>query len=209
MLFSKIELSEAERNLIYFSNLYSTKEKSLDSLLNKFTLEKDAKFQYIGEYVPKSMVKERYSISSYLKVHVLENGKVFLSCIYCGLDDCLYKSVKVSCDGLFVESSPYKPNQTHNYAYTDDVYYWRTLILKEKESREIINFIDSYASYKINVSLIGDYNYSYILDEKYKLAVKDACFLASLIEETKELKRNISSTKNQIYNAKQKIERQQ
>ena len=81
------------------------------------------------------------------------------------------------------------------------------LLFSEKEGIEIIRFISAHTNENITVSLLGNgCLYKYILDEKYKKAIRDTYYLSALIKEVKEMQISVTNTKKQIENTKRKIE---
>ena len=206
-LLYEIELSELERNMTYFSELIPRKKLEMDSIFQYFAFNKKEPYQSVGEYFHRDIARANNPIDTYLKVHLRDSGEVFLISIYCGEKDCPYQFVRISSDGYFVTSPEISIYQANNYTFSNGGYCWRMLLFSEKESTEIIHFISTRANEKITVSLVGnDCFREYVLDEKYKKAIRDTYYLSALIKEVKDLQISVINTKKQIENAKQKIE---
>jgi hypothetical protein len=204
----EIELVELERNMAYFLELIPRKKLEMDSIFQYFTFDKTEPYQNDGEYVHRAIARANNPTATYLKAHLKDSGEVFLISIYCSWQDCPYQSVKVASGDFFVASPEINLNKASNYAFSDGSLYWRMLLFSEQESIDIIRFVATHADEEITVSLAGkDCSREYILEEKYKKAIRDTYYLSALIREIKDLKVNVINTKKQIENAKQKIEK--
>lgn len=62
-LMQQVELKEQEKTLVYLDSLLQKKQSELDAIKGKFTLEKDAEYQKIGNYLHPSQVIEKKSAS--------------------------------------------------------------------------------------------------------------------------------------------------
>ena len=115
-LMQQVELKEQEKTLVYLDSLLQKKQSELDAIKGKFTLEKDAEYQKIGNYLHPSQVIEKNLHRSYLRFQVNETGQMSMTSIYCGPSNIHHISVKVIApDGSFAET----PASKDSYETTD------------------------------------------------------------------------------------------
>ncbi|MDR0873789.1 MAG: hypothetical protein LBN27_10065, partial [Prevotellaceae bacterium] len=194
----EIELAELQRNMAYFSELIPRKKLEMDSIFRYFTFDKTEPYQNEGEYIHRDIARANNPTATYLKAHLKDSGEVFLISIYCGWQDCPYQSIKVSSSEFFVASPEISLNKASNYAFSDGSLRWRMLLFSEEESIEIIRFVAAHANEEITVSLSGkDCAREYVLDEKYKKAIRDTYYLSALIREVRDLRVSVENTKKQ------------
>ena len=59
----EVELKEQEKSLVYLDSMLQAKQKDFDAIKGKYTFEKDAEYQNIGNYLHPSQVIEKKSAS--------------------------------------------------------------------------------------------------------------------------------------------------
>ena len=72
-----------------------TIESFFDAIKDKFTLEKDAEYQQIGNYLWPTQTVEKNLHRSYLRFQVNEQGIMSMTSIYCGSNNIHHVGVKV------------------------------------------------------------------------------------------------------------------
>ena len=83
-LMQEVELKEQEKSLVYLDSMLQAKQKDFDAIKGKYTFEKDAEYQNIGNYLHPSQVIEKNLHRSFLRFQVDENGVMSMTSIYCG-----------------------------------------------------------------------------------------------------------------------------
>ena len=96
--------------------MLQAKQKDFDAIKGKYTFEKDAEYQNIGNYLHPSQVIEKNLHRSFLRFQVDENGVMSMTSIYCGAHNIHHVAVKVTApDGSFAET----PAAKDSYETTD------------------------------------------------------------------------------------------
>ena len=112
----EVELKEQEKSLVYLDSMLQAKQKDFDAIKGKYTFEKDAEYQNIGNYLHPSQVIEKNLHRSFLRFQVDENGVMSMTSIYCGAHNIHHVAVKVTApDGSFAET----PAAKDSYETTD------------------------------------------------------------------------------------------
>ena len=62
-LMQEVELKEQEKSLVYLDSMLQAKQKDFDAIKGKYTFEKDAEYQNIGNYLHPSQVIGKKSAS--------------------------------------------------------------------------------------------------------------------------------------------------
>ena len=115
-LMQEVELKEQEKSLVYLDSMLQAKQKDFDAIKGKYTFEKDAEYQNIGNYLHPSQVIEKNLHRSFLRFQVDENGVMSMTSIYCGAHNIHHVAVKVTApDGSFAET----PAAKDSYETTD------------------------------------------------------------------------------------------
>ena len=104
-LMQEVELKEQEKSLVYLDSMLQAKQKDFDAIKGKYTFEKDAEYQNIGNYLHPSQVIEKNLHRSFLRFQVDENGVMSMTSIYCGDHNIHHVTVKITApDGSFAET---------------------------------------------------------------------------------------------------------
>ena len=91
--------------LAYLDSALQVKQQEFDAIKDKFTLEKDAEYQQIGNYLWPTQTVEKNLHRSYLRFQVNEQGIMSMTSIYCGSNNIHHVGVKVIApDGSFAET---------------------------------------------------------------------------------------------------------
>lgn len=108
-LMQEVELKEQEKSLVYLDSMLQAKQKDFDAIKGKYTFEKDAEYQNIGNYLHPSQVIEKNLHRSFLRFQVDENGVMSMTSIYCGAHNIHHVAVKVTApDGSLPKHPPPK-----------------------------------------------------------------------------------------------------
>ena len=115
-LMQEVELEEQQKSLVYLDSMLQAKQQEFDAIKGKYTFEKDAEYQTIGNYLHPSQVIEKNLHRSFLRFQVDENGVMSMTSIYCGSHNIHHVAVKVTApDGSFAET----PAAKDSYETTD------------------------------------------------------------------------------------------
>ena len=194
-LMQQVELKEQEKTLVYLDSLLQKKQSELDAIKGKFTLEKDAEYQKIGNYLHPSQVIEKNLHRSYLRFQVNETGQMSMTSIYCGPINIHHISVKVIApDGSFAET----PASNDSYETTDLGEKIEKADYKIGEDGNVIGFLYLNKDKNIKVNYQGERPYSTTMSPADRQAVASIYELAQLLSSITEIKKEMEEANLKI-----------
>ena len=197
------ELKEQEKTLVYLDSLLQKKQSELDAIKGKFTLEKDAEYQKIGNYLHPSQVIEKNLHRSYLRFQVNETGQMSMTSIYCGPSNIHHISVKVIApDGSFAET----PASKDSYETTDLGEKIEKADYKIGEDGNVIGFLYLNKDKNIKVNYQGERPYSTTMTPADRQAVASIYELAQLLSSITEIKKEMEEANLKIEFVKRKMQ---
>ena len=202
-LMQQVELKEQEKTLVYLDSLLQKKQSELDAIKGKFTLEKDAEYQKIGNYLHPSQVIEKNLHRSYLRFQVNETGQMSMTSIYCGPINIHHISVKVIApDGSFAET----PASNDSYETTDLGEKIEKADYKIGEDGNVIGFLYLNKDKNIKVNYQGERPYSTTMSPADRQAVASIYELAQLLSSITEIKKEMEESNLKIEFVKRKMQ---
>lgn len=202
-LMQQVELKEQEKTLVYLDSLLQKKQSELDAIKGKFTLEKDAEYQKIGNYLHPSQVIEKNLHRSYLRFQVNETGQMSMTSIYCGPINIHHISVKVIApDGSFAET----PASNDSYETTDLGEKIEKADYKIGEDGNVIGFLYLNKDKNIKVNYQGERPYSTTMSPADRQAVASIYELAQLLSSITEIKKEMEEANLKIEFVKRKMQ---
>ena len=202
-LMQQVELKEQEKTLVYLDSLLQKKQSELDAIKGKFTLEKDAEYQKIGNYLHPSQVIEKNLHRSYLRFQVNETGQMSMTSIYCGPSNIHHISVKVIApDGSFAET----PASKDSYETTDLGEKIEKADYKIGEDGNVIGFLYLNKDKNIKVNYQGERPYSTTMTPADRQAVASIYELAQLLSSITEIKKEMEEANLKIEFVKRKMQ---
>ena len=202
-LMQQVELKEQEKTLVYLDSLFQKKQSELDAIKGKFTLEKDAEYQKIGNYLHPSQVIEKNMHRSYLRFQVNETGQMSMTSIYCGPSNIHHISVKVIApDGSFAET----PASNDSYETTDLGEKIEKADYKIGEDGNVIGFLYLNKDKNIKVNYQGERPYSTTMSPADRQAVANIYELAQLLSSITEIKKEMEEANLKIEFVKRKMQ---
>ncbi|WP_299088865.1 hypothetical protein [uncultured Bacteroides sp.] len=202
-LMQQVELKEQEKTLVYLDSLLQKKQSELDAIKGKFTLEKDAEYQKIGNYLHPSQVIEKNLHRSYLRFQVNENGQMIMTSIYCGPSNIHHVGVKVVApDGSFAET----PTSKDSYETTDLGEKIEKADYKIGEDGNVIGFLYLNKDKNIKVNYQGERPYSTTMTPADRQAVASVYELAQLLSSITEIKEEMEEANLKIEFVKRKMQ---
>lgn len=202
-LMQQVELKEQEKTLVYLDSLFQKKQSELDAIKGKFTLEKDAEYQKIGNYLHPSQVIEKNLHRSYLRFQVNETGQMSMTSIYCGPSNIHHISVKVIApDGSFAET----PASNDSYETTNLGEKIEKADYKIGEGGNVIGFLYLNKDKNIKVNYQGERPYSTTMSPADRQAVASIYELAQLLSSITEIKKEMEEANLKIEFVKRKMQ---
>lgn len=202
-LMQEVELKEQEKSLVYLDSMLQAKQKDFDAIKGKYTFEKDAEYQNIGNYLHPSQVIEKNLHRSFLRFQVDENGVMSMTSIYCGAHNIHHVAVKVTApDGSFAET----PAAKDSYETTDLGEKIEKADFKLGEDGNVMGFLYLNKDKNIKVNYQGERPYSITMTAADRQALASVYELALLLSSMTEIKKNMEEANLKIEFVKKKME---
>ena len=202
-LMQEVELKEQEKSLVYLDSMLQAKQKDFDAIKGKYTFEKDAEYQNIGNYLHPSQVIEKNLHRSFLRFQVDENGVISMTSIYCGAHNIHHVAVKVTTpDGSFAET----PAAKDSYETTDLGEKIEKADFKLGEDGNVMGFLYLNKDKNIKVNYQGERPYSITMTAADRQALASIYELAQLLSSMTEIKKNMEEANLKIEFVKKKME---
>lgn len=202
-LMQEVELKEQEKSLVYLDSMLQAKQKDFDAIKGKYTFEKDAEYQNIGNYLHPSQVIEKNLHRSFLRFQVDENGVMSMTSIYCGAHNIHHVAVKVTTpDGSFAET----PAAKDSYETTDLGEKIEKADFKLGEDGNVMGFLYLNKDKNIKVNYQGERPYSITMTAADRQALASIYELAQLLSSMTEIKKNMEEANLKIEFVKKKME---
>ena len=200
-LMQEVELKEQEKSLVYLDSMLQAKQKDFDAIKGKYTFEKDAEYQNIGNYLHPSQVIEKNL--HHLSSQVFENGVMSMTSIYCGAHNIHHVAVKVTApDGSFAET----PAAKDSYETTDLGEKIEKADFKLGEDGNVMGFLYLNKDKNIKVNYQGERPYSITMTAADRQALASVYELAQLLSSMTEIKKNMEEANLKIEFVKKKME---
>ena len=202
-LMQEVELKEQEKSLVYLDSMLQANQKDFDAIKGKYTFEKDAEYQNIGNYLHPSQVIEKNLHRSFLRFQVDENGVMSMTSIYCGAHNIHHVAVKVTApDGSFAET----PAAKDSYETTDLGEKIEKADFKLGEDGNVMGFLYLNKDKNIKVNYQGERPYSITMTAADRQALASIYELAQLLSSMTEIKKNMEEANLKIEFVKKKME---
>ena len=199
----EVELKEQEKCLVSLDSMLQAKQKDFDAIKGKYTFEKDAEYQNIGNYLHPSQVIEKNLHRSFLRFQVDENGVMSMTSIYCGAHNIHHVAVKVTApDGSFAET----PAAKDSYETTDLGEKIEKADFKLGEDGNVMGFLYLNKDKNIKVNYQGERPYSITMTAADRQALASVYELAQLLSSMTEIKKNMEEANLKIEFVKKKME---
>ncbi|HOL00999.1 MAG TPA: hypothetical protein PK860_05595, partial [Paludibacteraceae bacterium] len=163
---------ECRKTIAYCDSLLPIKEREADSLLQYFRLEKNPKYQEIGNYVYKTQSTEANANRTYLKAYVDENADYYLISQYVG-PKIEHNSVEISNGEVFAHTDTIDISSPFYLSFSDETGRWEIVTFKNEAENGVSAFVSQYINEPLKVTLHGRKNYSYFLQNADKKAIME------------------------------------
>lgn len=191
-LMQEVELKEQEKSMAYLDSMLQAKQKEFAAIKGKYTFEKDAEYQNIGNYLYPSQVIEKNLHRSFLRFQVDENGVMSMTSIYCGAHNIHHVAVKVTApDGSFAET----PAAKDSYEATNLGEKIEKADFKLGEDGNVMGFLYLNKDKNIKVNYLGERPYSVTMTATDRQALASIYELAQLLSSMTEIKKNMEEAK--------------
>lgn len=177
-----VELAEQRRSLDFYDEQLSALYAVRDSLLPQFVLDKDSRYQDVGNYItPSQTIKNNVGVT-YLQATVNEKGVAKLSSFYRG-KAIRHNTVRVSCGENYAEcGEAASKHSSKHFGVTSE----RLDFIYGKDGG-LMDFIAS-ASGNVAVQLTGDGKHSYTLRSEDVAAITKILELSRALQSIEQMK---------------------
>ena len=181
-----VELKAQQKILAYLDSALQSKQEAFDAIKDKYTLEKDAEYQQVGNYIWPTQAIENNQHRSFLRFQVNEQGIMSMTSIYCGASNIHHVGVKVTTpDGSFAET----PTSKDSYETTDMNEKIEKADYKLGEDGSVIEFLNLNKDKNIRVEFVGDRKYTTTMTPADRQAVAGVYELAQILSAMQQIKK--------------------
>ena len=198
-----VELKAQQEILAFLDSALQAKQAAFDAIKGKYTLEKDAEYQQVGNYIWPTQAIEKNLHRSFLRFQVSEQGIMSMTSIYCGAHNIHHVAVKVTApDGSFAET----PAAKDSYETTDLGEKIEKADFKLGEDGNVMGFLYLNKDKNIKVNYQGERPYSITMTTADRQALASVYELAQLLSSMTEIKKNMEEANLKIEFVKKKME---
>ena len=198
-----VELKAQQEILAFLDSALQAKQAAFDAIKGKYTLEKDAEYQQVGNYIWPTQAIEKNLHRSFLRFQVSEQGIMSMTSIYCGAGNIHHVGVKVMTpDGSFAET----PAAKDSYETTDLGEKIEKADFKLGEDGNVMGFLYLNKDKNIKVNYQGERPYSITMTAADRQALASVYELAQLLSSMTEIKKNMEEANLKIEFVKKKME---
>ena len=194
-LIQQAELKEQERSMVYLDSMLLVKQKEFETIKPRFTFEKEAEYQAIGNYLWPTQVVEKNLHRSYLRFQVNEKGVLVMTSIYCGKNNIHHNAVKViAADKSFAETPPSRDSyETTNLGEKIEMADY-----KQGEDGSVMDFIYLNKNQTLRVEYKGERSYAFALSAADRKALVETYELSKTLSSIEQIKKEIEEAKLKI-----------
>ena len=182
-----VELKAQQEILAFLDSALQAKQAAFDAIKGKYTLEKDAEYQQVGNYIWPTQAIEKNLHRSFLRFQVSEQGIMSMTSIYCGAGNIHHVGVKVMTpDGSFAET----PTSKDSYETSDMNEKIEKADYKLGEDGNVIEFLNLNKDKNIRVEFIGDRRYTTTMSPTDRQAVAGVYELSKILSAMQQSRKN-------------------
>lgn len=203
-LMLQVELKAQQKTVAYLDSALQAKQQAFDAIKDRYTLEKDAEYQQVGNYLWPTQTVEKNLHRSFLRFQVNEQGQMSMTSIYCGGSNIHHTNIKVIApDGTFAET----PGSTDSYETTDMGEKIEKADYKLGEDGGVIEFLNLNKDKNIRVEYNGDRKYTTTLSPTDRQAAVGIYELAQILSAIQQIKKEQEAAHLKIGFVQKKMER--
>lgn len=200
-----VETKAQQKTLAYLDSAFQAKTEEFNAIKGKFILEKDTKYQQVGNYLWPTQTIEKNIYRSFLRFQVDEQGNMSMTSIYCGAGNIHHVSVKVIApDGSFAET----PASKDSYETTDMNEKIEKADYKLGEDGNVIGFINLNKNKTLRVEYLGDRTYKTTMSPTDRQAAAEVYKLAQILSAMRQIKKEQDEANLKIGFIRKKKERE-
>lgn len=203
-LMEKVELEEQQQSLVYLDSMMQVKQQEVAAIKSKYTLEKEAEYQQVGNYFWPTQTVEKNMHRSFLRFQVNEQGVMTLTSIYCGGSNIHHFAVKVTApDGSFAET----PASKDSYETTDLGEKIEKADYKMGADGNVMGFLYLNRDKSIKVDYLGERKFSTTMSAADRQALTAVYELSQLLSAIEQIKKETEEAKLKIEFVTRKMQR--
>ena len=195
-----IALWQQEQTLRYSDSLLQVLLPKSDSLLKLFRYEKNDRYENHGHYVLPQMRTVIQTQRNFLQAYVSDDMKAIVRSYYYGARYIHHSSVILTADSVSNQFS----GEAHIFE-ADGCH--EILALDNGEAVRLLQFVNTFASSRIKVTLSGGGKYVYYLGDKDKQALIETLQLQTMMNDIRQLENQSRQASLQIQKYKKRLEK--
>lgn len=186
------------------SEILFRKQDQLEKLTNRLTeLEKlfnteKTDYDRFSQYVPKMQNFERRWNTSYIQVHLNEQGDLYISSNYYGAEWLNHVAMRVY-EGVFQAKTDTIPLDDPNNHHSEFMgTHWEKVSYKNGKDNGVIHFIADNADRNLKAVFLGKRTYYIVLESYDKQAIRDALALSTALKSKIQLEKEIKALQGKV-----------
>lgn len=191
----RVVLAQSRRNFLFADSLLPIRKHIADSLLKSFHYEKDARYEDVGRYLYKTQPGSGITRTG-IKAYVTELGELTIVSAYAGAPLGFTKT-KVSLNDLFAETIVGSGDSRNSFSNQGNS--WESVSYTDPEINGVDAFVANNRTAKLKVTLEGGKRtFSYELTQDDKDAIVQSYYLAAILKNVEQLKKDLVRSKQKI-----------
>lgn len=201
-LMQRIDLQEQQKSLVYLDSVLAERQARLDSIRDRFVLEKDTAYQDTGNYFYPTQTVEKNVGRSFLRGQVNERGEMSLTSIYCAGGAIHHTAVRVNVGDEFAET----PLAKDSYETTDLGRVIEKADYKQGEDGGVIDFVTQNKDRNIQLQFLGDRVYKVAMPVADRKAIAELTDLAHVLSAMEQIRKEQQEATLKIEFVKRKMQ---
>ena len=198
---------ESARTIIYCDSVLEQKRKEFEKIEQNFKLEKDEKYQEIGNFVHRMLGTEQNSGRIYLKVYVDEQANLYFTSHYCGTK-LGHTQINIAYDKFFVETAVVSTSNPSNYNFTNEGQLHEMVTFGQEDAVKVAEFITIHADKQLKITLKGEKIHVYYLSKQDKQSIVDSYDFWIIKRDIVQLEKEIKQAATKIAHIKQRYSKE-
>ena len=191
-LMDSIIYIEAQRSYAYSDSLLQPLLPQVDELLKGFNCEKQEQYEDHGRYVHKLLPTDKNINRCFIQAYVTEDVRVILKSYYYGNKSLEHITIELTSE----EDTQNFKGQVHTFK--NDGANYEIMSIEDDDALAVLWFIANHADNRIKVTLHGNSDYVYYLNDNEKKALTETCKLILLMRDVKQLEQQIATSNLQM-----------
>jgi hypothetical protein len=185
-----VELKQADRNIAYCDSILPILQNEVDRLKKNFILDKDEKYQDIGNYILRSQSIEKNVERNYIRCGVSEKGEIYLASVFFGAAHINHTGLTLSLSsGISASTATIPYDGGLNYRFKDMGNAYEIVNYKGDNAIDAIKLIYANPKERIKATYTGGKQFSLYIDNSFKQDVVQTYQFAAVLSDFEQISR--------------------